>query len=288
MRTLATFVLLTTITSTTMALDLHTLWDHGKPAVSEQRFVAALDGATDDEKLILQTQIARTHGMRRDFTAARAILVTLESKQAGASAEVQARYFLELGRTYVSAAHPKESRTPQNVDIARRHFLRAHEIAAHARLDELAIDALHMMPLVDTDPDQQLAWNEKALAYMERSASPDARRWEGSLRHNVGYAKYLKDEYEAALVQFRLSRAAHERAGRVRNARIADWMIARTYRAQEKYAEALAIQHALERAWDAAGEPDPYVFEELEHLYRVLGDEPRAQQYGARFKAAMP
>jgi hypothetical protein len=46
--------------------------------------------------------------------------------------------------------------------------------------------------------------------------------------------------------------------------------------------EALAIQLRLEREWEAAGEPDPYVWEELEHIYRALGDEPKAQFYAQR------
>ena len=62
-------------------------------------------------------------------------------------------------------------------------------------------------------------------------------------------------------------------------------MIAWTYRAQKEYAQALAIQLELERAWEAEGEPDPYVFEELEHLYRALGDQDRAEHYGGKFKA---
>jgi tetratricopeptide (TPR) repeat protein len=138
---------------------------------------------------------------------------------------------------------------------------------------------------VDTEPARQLEWDERAIAYLERSDQADAKRWEGALRNNVGYARHLRGEYEEALAQFRLSRAAHERSGRVRNVRIADWMIARTLRAQNKYEQALAIQLELERAWDADGEPDPYVYEELEHLYRALGDEARARRYGAKLKA---
>ena len=269
-----------------MALNINALWDHSKPDLSEQRFIAALDGASEDEKLLLQTQIARTYGIRRNFAKARELLSSVEPKLQRASLEVQVRYFLELGRTYASTMHPEDARTPENLEAARSNFLRAHEIAARARLDFLAIDALHMMPCVDSEPDRQLEWNEKAVAYMERSDQADAKGWEGSLRNNIGYARHLKGEYEAALAEFRLSRAAHERTGRVRNVRIADWMIAWTYRAQKRYAQALALQLELERAWDADGEPDPYVFEELEHLYRALGDEPRAQHYGSKFKAA--
>ena len=269
-----------------MAIDINALWDFSQPEASQQRFTAAMAEANADERLVLQTQIARSYGLRRDFAKARQILAQMEPQLKGAVAEVQVRYFLELGRSFASAAHPKASQTPEAIASARQHFLQAYELAAAARLDYLAIDALHMMPLVDTEADQALAWNEKAVAYMERSDQAEARVWEGSLRNNIGYAKRQKGDYAAALQEFRLSKAAYEKAKRTRNARIADWMIARTYRDQKEYSKALAIQLELERAWDAAGEPDPYVFEELAHLYQALGDLPRAQHYGDKFKAA--
>ncbi|MBC7988753.1 MAG: hypothetical protein H7Y19_04110 [Luteimonas sp.] len=268
-----------------MAINVNSLWDYSKPDVSEKRFRDALDGASEDDKLILQTQIAGTLGLRREFVKAREVLATVEPRLSQASAEVQVRYFLELGRTYCSPVHSQELRTPENVERARVSFLQAYELAARARLDYLAIDALHMMPVVDAEPERQLEWNEKALAYLERSDQPEVKGWEASLRNNVGYARRLKGDYEAALSEFRLSRAAHERAGRTRNVRIADWMIAQTYRDQKKFSEAIAIQLDLERAWDVDGEPDPYVYEELEQLYRALGDEKRAQHYGERLKA---
>jgi len=269
-----------------MAISVNSLWDYGKPEVSEERFRAALDGASEDDKLILQTQIARTFGLRREFVKAREVLAAVERALSQASAEVQVRYFLELGRSYCSPVHPQELRTPENVERARASFLRAYELAASARLDFLAVDALHMMPVVDAEPDRQVEWNEKALAYLESSDQPEVKGWEGSLRNNVGYAKRLKGDYEAALRQFQLSREAHDRAGRARNVRIADWMIARTYRDQKRFSEAIAMQLDLERAWDAENEPDPYVFEELEQLYRELGDDKRAQHYAQRLKAA--
>jgi len=279
-------VLLATLSRPTMAIDIDALWNYGKPEVSEQRFAAAMDGATADEKLVLQTQIARTWGLRKDFANARQILAGVEPALPNASAEVQVRHWLELGRTWISATHSKEQRTPDARQTARDAYLRAFELAEQARLDYLAIDALHMMAFVDDAPDQQLAWNQKAIAHMERSDQPDAKRWEGSLRNNVGYALRLKGDYDGALAQFRLSRAAHERMGRKKSVRIADWMIARTWREQQRYTEAIALQLELERAWDADSEPDPYVFEELELLYRATGDEARAQHYAARLKAA--
>jgi len=269
-----------------MALNINALWDYGKPELSEQRFVAALAEAGADEQLILQTQIARSHGLRRNFERARTVLAEVEAKLDGAAPEAQVRYFLELGRSLASTAHPPEALGPEALAAARAHYLKAHELAAQARLDFLAIDALHMLPCVDTEPAQQLEWNERAVAYMEASEQPEAKGWEASLRNNLGYARHLQGDYEEALKQFRLSRAAHERTGRVRNVRIADWMIAWTYRAQQRYAEALELQLELERAWDADQEPDPYVYEELALLYRATGDEARARHYEEKHKTA--
>lgn len=260
-------------TSASAPLDLDAMWDFHNPAISEQKFRRALPAATPDEKIILQTQIARTYGLRRDFGKAREVLESVATDQGAASPEARARYHLELGRTYVSAAHPEASRTPENREIARRSYLEAFAIAERARLDHLAVDALHMMPFVDSDPAQQLRWNQRALAYVQKSEQPGAKRWEGSLRNNIGYALHRKGDYDAALREFRLSRTAFDSIGRTKEVRIADWMIAWTLRAQKKHKEALAMQLALERALDAAGETDPYVYEEIELLHRALGNE---------------
>jgi hypothetical protein len=50
--------------------------------------------------------------------------------------------------------------------------------------------------------------------------------------------------------------------------------------------EALDIQLRLEREGDAAGQPDPYVFEELEILFSSMGNAERAQHYARRKKSA--
>lgn len=267
------------------ALDLRAMWDFGQPALSEQRFVAALDTASPDEQLILRTQIARTHGLRRDFGKAREILAGLAPALPAASAEARVRYHLELGRTFASAAHPPD--LPQDArDEARRLFLTARDGAVAARLDDLAIDAVHMMAFVDTAPAQQADWARQALVMLERSDQPAAKRWEGSLRNNLGVALKQQGEPEAAIEQFRQSRAAYLRDGRVRHARYADWMIGWTERGRGRLAAALDIQLRLEREWAAAGEPDADVFEELDALYTALGDPARAAHYRARMKEA--
>jgi len=61
-RTLGLALLLTATSA--MAIDLRPLWDFSKPAVSEERFRAALATAQGDDALILKTQIARTYAHR--------------------------------------------------------------------------------------------------------------------------------------------------------------------------------------------------------------------------------
>jgi tetratricopeptide (TPR) repeat protein len=142
------------------------------------------------------------------------------------------------------------------------------------------------MVFVDTEPEAQVEWNRKAIAFIQSSSQPDAQKWEGSLHNNTGYALHLLGRYEEALAEFKQALAAHERGGNPQNIRIAHWMIAWTLRALGRLDEAIEIQLRLEREWDEEGKPDPYVFEELELLYQALNDQEKAEFYAARRKEA--
>lgn len=264
-----------------LAVDLSTLWDYSKPALSEERFRAAIVQAAPDDALILQTQIARTYGIRKDFAKAREILAQVEPKLAGASPEARARWLLESGRTWASPVHTPQQRE-EDRERARALFTAAFETARDAKLDGLAIDALHMMVMVDEAPQQQLEWDLKAVAFMEASSQPAAKRWEGALYNNTGYALQQAGRFNEAIAMYRKSLAAYEREGKAEDARIEHWMIASALRAQGKLHDALAIQQRREREWDAAGKPDPYVYEELEQLHRAMGNEQLASDYAAR------
>lgn len=85
-----------------------------------------------------------------------------------------------------------------------------------------------------------------------------------------------------ALIQFKHALALREQAGNPEAVRTAHWMVAWTWRALGRREEALALQLRLEREADAAGQPDPYVFEELETLYKDQGDTARAAHYAQR------
>lgn len=266
------------------AIDLEPLWDWHNPALSEQRFSSALATAAGDDVLILQTQIARTYGLRRDFARAQEILTSMEPRLAGAGVEPRIRHALELGRTYASAAHPKESQTPQAKARARALYLQAFDLARKEKLDGLAIDAVHMLAFVDSAPADQLKWAQEALALAEASSQPAAKKWEASLRNNAGYALHQLGRHEEALAKFEQALALRERGTDAAATRVARWMIAWTLRSLGRLDEALRLQLRLERESDAAGARDPHVFAELELLYRAKGDEARARHYAAKRK----
>jgi len=269
-----------------MAIDLSPLWNFDNPGESEQRFRAALATATGDDAIVLQTQIARTYGLRGDFAKAREILKGLEPQLGGAGVEARARYALELGRTYASASHPPESQTSGAKEQARAAYRQAYEIAKGGELDGLAVDALHMLAFVDTEPGDQLKWAQEALAIAQASSQPAAKRWEASLRNNIGYALYQLGRYDEALGQFKQAVVLREKGEDAQAKRVAQWMVAWTLRALKRNDEALAIQLRLEREHEAAGAPSAYVFEELELLYRAKGDIERADHYAELKKAA--
>jgi tetratricopeptide (TPR) repeat protein len=267
------------------ALDLDALWNFREPAASEARFRAALIGATRDEAFILKTQIARSFGLRGRFGEARAQLAEIAPELARTSIEGQVRHALELGRSFASAKHAPADLSTESKATARAHFARALQWARAAKLDDLVIDAIHMMAFVDTAPLEQLHWAQEALAVVEQSTQAAAKRWEASIRNNLGYALHQQQRYAEALREFESALKLRLTTGKREEVAVARWMIARTLRAMGRHDEALVLQLRLERENDAAGQPDPYVFEELEALYHAAGDETRAATYAAKRRA---
>lgn len=274
--------LLIAIADGTKAANVGDLWDFSNPQLSEQRFRQALDDAQGDSALILQTQIARTYSLREDFHAARDILSRVSAKLSSADSEVRVRYSLEMGRTYASAAHGSDVLTAENLRKAREFYLQAYETGIEAGLDGLAIDALHMMAFVDTDPADQLAWANRALAVARSSDDGDAKKWEASLVNNAGVALYRLQRFEEALAEFEVAVVLREKGTDPWATHVAQWMVAWTLRALERTQEAVEIQLRLEREREAAGRPDVFVLEELEKLYRALGNDARANHYAEK------
>lgn len=271
-------------------LDLRALWDFSRPDVSEQRFRDRLAGASADEALILQTQIARTYGLRRRLDESRALLQSLRPQLDAAGAEARVRWQLEWGRTWASAVHDRETLPEADRETARTAFRAAADAARAAGLDALAVDALHMLPFTtrstQADRRQDLAWNEEALALALNSPQADARRWEASLRNNLGITLNDLGRHADALVMLQQALDALVRQGApVSRQRIGRWMVAHTLRRLGRVDEALAMQQQLETENAADGTPDPYVFEELALLHRARGETALADRYAQRAQA---
>lgn len=267
-------------------IDVSAMWDFSRPEASEQRFREALASAHGDQALVLRTEIARSYGLRKDFAKAREMLRAMEPLLADAGPEARARWSLELGRTYASAAHPPGSVTEDDRREARRAFAAALEVATAARLDGLAVDAIHMFAFVDTAPAEQLLWARRALEVVEKSSQPDARRWEASIRNNLGYALHQLGRHEEALAQFERVVELRREAKNPAALAVARWMVAWALRSLGRLDEALAMQLELDRELQASGRTDVHVLEELEILYRARGDEARAGEVANRRKMA--
>ncbi|HMN61456.1 MAG TPA: hypothetical protein PJ988_13875, partial [Anaerolinea sp.] len=89
-----------------MATNLSNLWDFNNPEISEERFRSALAAASPEDALILRTQIARTHGLRRDFERARKVLEGIRAQGESAGGEAQGRWYLGWGRSFAPAPPP--------------------------------------------------------------------------------------------------------------------------------------------------------------------------------------
>lgn len=260
------------------AIDVDALWDYADPAMSAERFRAALAEAKGDDVLILRTQIARTFSLRNRFDEAHRELDVVDPLLPAAhGAEPRVRALLERGRTLRSANLPAQ---------ARPYFLRAFDVADHAKLESLAADALHMVALSEAEPAGQLEWNRRTLDYARAAKDPKARRWEAVALNNLGDSLREAGRHAEALSAFREALTAYESRGKPASIRFARWQVANTLRLLGRVDEALTMQLALEAEGRAAGQPDPDVYEELALLHDARGDLAAAAKAREQQKAA--
>ena len=235
-----------------MATVLRDLWDFGDPAGSEERFRSLAAGANEPSASRALTQVARALGLQERYTEGHAVLDGLSPTDP----EARVRIALERGRLLRSSGDDT---------AARPHFEEAAAEARSAGLEELEVDALHMVALV-VDPADRMAAHEAALERARSASDPAARDWDASLLNNIGMAHADAGEHAAALVAFEDALEARRRIGDVSRMRVARWMVAWSLRHLGRAEEARAMQRALKAELAAAGEHDPYVDEELELL----------------------
>lgn len=263
----------------TFARTLDGEWDFGKPAVSEQRFRVELakwppDSAQAQE---VRTQIARALGLQRKFDDAHALLDGVEAKLPDLPAHVRVRYLLERGRTLNSSGTPLRA-----VPL----FAEALALAERERDEFYAVDAAHMLGIA-APASERLGWNLKALALAEAAVEPRARDWRASLYHNIGWTHFDAGDARQALDFWQKALALRERMGNADRIRVAKWTVARGYRALGRLDDAEAIQKALAVEFDAVGEPDGYVYEELAEIALARGNVDAARPWAAKAHAAL-
>ena len=260
------------------AREIHELWNFGDPATSERTFREELTHAQGDLRLELLTQVARSYSLRGRFDDAHRLLDEIEPQLKDAGPAPRVRLLLERGRTLRSSGA---------LDRARPRFIEAWQLAQASGLDGLAVDAAHMVALVEAKADDQLEWNRRALALAEQSTQPYAQSWKASLYNNIGWSLHEAGRYEEALTQFEAALRERQRREQPKETRIARWAVARCLRSLQRYDEALKIQRALEAELGASNESDGYVFEELAELLDATGKPDAARAYFRRALAEL-
>ncbi len=255
---------------------LDELWDFDDPVASEARFreaVESADAAGDasaaDEA---RTQLARSLGLQDRFDEGHLTLDRVDAEHP-ADDRVRLRSRLERGRLLRSGGDPHAAKAP---------FEGAWELARELGEDGLAVDAAHMLAIVDAPPGEA-TWHERALELADTSPSPAARKWRGSLWNNIGWARFEAGDREAALAAFETALEARREQGQPKETRIAEWCVARCLRALGRAADALAIQQRLAAETAAAGESeDGYGSEEIGECLLELDRADEARPYFAR------
>ena len=255
---------------------IDSLWNFNDPAQTEDRFqelISEIDGDTDMAWSIeLLTQLARTQGLQQKFAEAHETLDLAQSELKPAMQRANIRFLLERGRVFNSSGKREESKPL---------FLQAWQLGLDASEDNLAVDAAHMLGIVEAGQ-ESLRWNELAMAHAEKSAAPQARNWLGSLYNNIGWTYHGLNQFETALDRFQRALRFREAQAKPDLIRIAKWSMARCLRSLGRVDEALAMQRALLDEFNAAGETDGYVFEEIGECLLALNQLDDAVPYFAK------
>ena len=173
---------------------LRPLWDFDDLDASQARFRAQLaEETTDAGRAEVLTQLARVESLRDEFERCDELL-----DEAEAVGGVTARSLLERGR---------RERSSGRDGAGLVEFRRAFELAQESGEDVLAVDAVHMLALVDDAE----AWTARGIEIAGASDDPGVRYWLGPLYNNIGWTRFDAGDHAGALDAFELALAARER-----------------------------------------------------------------------------
>ena len=250
------------------------LWDYNNPAETEKKFKDILQQAEnsgDTSYLIeLITQIGRTQGLQMKFDEAHKTLDRAEQLLKVEYERPKIRYLLERGRVYNSS---------KVYDRARELFLQAYDHAVESKEDNLAVDAAHMMGIVEKG-DESLKWNEIAMSDAEKSIDPKAKGWLGALYNNTGWTYHDMGNYEKALELFEKNVIWHTERNSKMELIIAKWCVGRTLRSLNRVDESLKMQLELNKEISDKGmEQDGYNYEEIGECMLLLNKNDESKPY---------
>ena len=250
---------------------LRRLWDFDDLDGSEQRFRAQLEEETSDAgRAEVLTQLARIEGLRGRFAECDELL-----DQAEALGGAEARVLLERGR---------RERSSGRDGAGRVLFEQAFELARANGEDVLAVDAAHLVAIVD----DLETWTARGVEIASTSEDPDVRYWLGPLYNNVGWARFEAGDFAGALEAFERALASRERDDpRPYPREIARFAVGKALRAAGRADEAAAmLEQCL--AWAAeAGVTDDYFHEELAEDYAALSRVADAREQAERALALL-
>lgn len=250
------------------------LWNFGDPASTGQKFreiLPAAEHSGDTDYLAqLLTQIARTESLQSHFTESDSILDNVEKILKPDLAVARTRYLLERGRIRNSDGRPAE---------AIPYFEEAYTVASGAHAMRYAIDALHMLGIAAATPKEQVDWDLKAIAEVEKN--PDQKGWLWALYNNIGesYAKipdYAKArEYFVKLTDYQKDRQGEADMYTVKDVAKMDRLLGRPE------ASRMAMQPILDSML-AKGEDDGSIRAELADALVALGRTDEARPHFAK------
>lgn len=264
--------------------DLRTLWDFRRPELSEERFreAAQTADARGERAYFVEalTQLARTHGLQERFDDAHRTLDLAEGALEPGMDRPRVRLLLERGRTVNSGGDRVASRS---------YFVEAYELATAAGEDALALDAAHMLGIVE-DGDEQLRWSLAAIDVAEASEDARLRGWLGPLYNNTGWTLLERGDATGALELWEKGLVFRIEAGKPGPIRIARYTVARAQRELGRHAEALATVQAVLAEDAEAGSPDDmagFYHEELAENLHALGRADEARPHFRRAHAVL-
>lgn len=262
--------------------DLGKIWNWDDPVASEAAFQALSSQAEASNDRALQvealTQVARAQGLQQRYDDALRTLKVAELLCNEHTPVARIYVPLERGRVYNSSDRKAE---------AIPYFESAFTLAQAAGQDALAIDAAHMMAIALTG-EPALEWSARAIAMAEASADPKAQGWLGPLYNNTAWTYFDMGRYDEALSLFQRDVLYRESRGRLEEAGVARWSVARVLRAQGRTEEALQMQRELLGQPGRQGnDSEGYTREEIGECLLTLGRPDEARPEFARAYALL-